>query len=152
MASTAGLVVARQERIPTAQSMPFVARLGIEAAGLIDSRPDAGPPQDKEKRLMRFAAQVLLACLAALAAGCEHAPGYPPSPIARPTEVTDFATLYSENCAACHGANGAERPGDRSRQSRNIRRLSTMPRCANGSPAECPAPRCRPSRNRRAAC
>ena len=46
---TAGLVVARQERIPTAQSMPFAARMGIETAGLIDSRPDAGPPQDKEK-------------------------------------------------------------------------------------------------------
>ena len=46
---TAGLVVARQERIPTGQSMPFAARMGIEAAGLIDSRPDAGPPQDKEK-------------------------------------------------------------------------------------------------------
>ena len=46
---TAGLVVARQERIPTAQSMPFAARMGIETAGFIDSRPDAGPPQDKEK-------------------------------------------------------------------------------------------------------
>ncbi len=46
---TAGLVVARQERIPTAQSMPFVERMGIEATGLIDSRPDAGPPQHKEK-------------------------------------------------------------------------------------------------------
>ena len=46
---TAGLVVARQERIPTAQSMPFVARMGIEAAGLVDSQPDAGPSQDKEK-------------------------------------------------------------------------------------------------------
>ena len=48
---TAGIVVSRQERIPTGQSMPFAARLGIEAAGLMDSRPDAGPPQDdKEKR------------------------------------------------------------------------------------------------------
>ena len=47
---TAGIVVARQERILTSQSMPFVARMGIEAAGLMDSRPDAGPPQDKEKR------------------------------------------------------------------------------------------------------
>ncbi|MGA7108516.1 MAG: hypothetical protein WBV28_21315 [Terracidiphilus sp.] len=46
---TAGLVVARQERIPTRQSLPFAARLGIEAAGFIDSRPDAGPPQEKEK-------------------------------------------------------------------------------------------------------
>ncbi len=47
---TAGLVVARQERIPTGQSLTFAARMGIEAAGLIDSRPDAGPPQDEEKR------------------------------------------------------------------------------------------------------
>jgi hypothetical protein len=46
---TAGFVVARHERIPTGQSMPFAARMGIEAAGFIDSRPDAGPPQDKEK-------------------------------------------------------------------------------------------------------
>jgi hypothetical protein len=46
---TAGLVVARHERIPTGQSMPFAARLGIEAAGLIDSRPDFDPQQDKEK-------------------------------------------------------------------------------------------------------
>jgi hypothetical protein len=46
---TAGFVVACQERIPTSQSMPFAARMGIEAAGFVDSRPDAGPPQDKEK-------------------------------------------------------------------------------------------------------
>jgi len=46
---TAGLVVARQERIPTAQSLPFAARLGIEAPGLIDSSPDAGPQRDEEK-------------------------------------------------------------------------------------------------------
>jgi hypothetical protein len=45
----AGLVVARQGRIPTGQSMPFAARLGIEAPGLMESRPDAGPPRDKEK-------------------------------------------------------------------------------------------------------
>jgi hypothetical protein len=46
---TAGFVVARQERIPTSQSMPFAARLGVEAAGLIDSLPDAGPARNKEK-------------------------------------------------------------------------------------------------------
>jgi hypothetical protein len=46
---TAGFVVARQERIPTSQSMPFAARLGVEAAGLMESRPDAGPPENKEK-------------------------------------------------------------------------------------------------------
>jgi len=47
---TAGMVVARQERILTSQSLPFVARLGIEAPGLIESRPDAGPPRDEEER------------------------------------------------------------------------------------------------------
>jgi mono/diheme cytochrome c family protein len=59
---------------------------------------------------MRFPVQVLLAGLAALITGCERAPGYPPSPVVRPTEVTDFAALYSENCAACHGANGQNGP------------------------------------------
>ena len=59
---------------------------------------------------MRLPASALLACAAALAAGCSHAPGYPPDPIPRPTAVTDFAVLYSANCAACHGANGQGGP------------------------------------------
>ena len=46
---TAGIVVSRQERIPTGQSMSFAERLGIEAPGLMDSHPDAGPTRDKEK-------------------------------------------------------------------------------------------------------
>jgi hypothetical protein len=45
----AGVVVARQERIPTGQSLPFAARLGIEAPGLMLSRPDVGPKRGKEK-------------------------------------------------------------------------------------------------------
>jgi hypothetical protein len=45
----AGIVVARQERIRTGQSLPFAARLGIEAPGLMYSRPDIGPPHDQEK-------------------------------------------------------------------------------------------------------
>jgi hypothetical protein len=47
---TAGIVVARQEKILTTQSLPFIERLGIESPGLMDSRPDAGPPRDKEER------------------------------------------------------------------------------------------------------
>jgi hypothetical protein len=43
---TAGLVVARQERIPTGQSLPIAARLGFEAPGLMHSRQDVGPPAD----------------------------------------------------------------------------------------------------------
>lgn len=45
----AGLVVARTQRIPTGQSLPFAARLGFEAPGLMHSRPDAGPPPEREK-------------------------------------------------------------------------------------------------------
>ena len=50
----------------------------------------------------------LLACAAALVtAGC-NPPGKPgPYPeVPRPEQITNFATLYSQNCAACHGANG----------------------------------------------
>jgi len=46
----AGLVVAREERIRTGSNLPFIARMGIEAPGLMESNPDAGPPRDKEKR------------------------------------------------------------------------------------------------------
>lgn len=45
---------------------------------------------------------------AILLAGCDSMPGRPTQaelPL-RPTNVTDFATLYGENCAGCHGANG----------------------------------------------
>ena len=45
---TAGIVVARQERVPTGQSLPFAARMGIEAPGMMQSRTDAGPPRDEE--------------------------------------------------------------------------------------------------------
>jgi cytochrome c oxidase cbb3-type subunit 3/ubiquinol-cytochrome c reductase cytochrome c subunit len=46
------------------------------------------------------------ACLAAT--GCDHFPGKPgPEPeVPRPEHVLDFATLYHENCAACHGEHG----------------------------------------------
>ena len=59
---------------------------------------------------MRPLARMLLVYLAALTVGCEHGPGYPGGQIARPTEVADFGALYSENCAACHGANGQNGP------------------------------------------
>ena len=46
-----------------------------------------------------------------VATGCAHAPGDFPGPDRHvPSEVTDFSTLYSENCAACHGANGQNGP------------------------------------------
>jgi hypothetical protein len=47
----AGWVVAREERIRTTARVPFFARLGIEAPGLMESNPNAGPPlpRDREK-------------------------------------------------------------------------------------------------------
>ncbi len=54
---------------------------------------------------------VLLAALStAFVSGCGPAPGLPPDPIPPPAAVTDFRTLYSQNCAACHGANGQNGP------------------------------------------
>jgi mono/diheme cytochrome c family protein len=51
-----------------------------------------------------------LICCATLlaAAGCKAGPGKPGEQpeVARPEQVADFATLYGQNCAACHGANG----------------------------------------------
>lgn len=58
-------------------------------------------------RLAVFGALMLsAACIATT--GCSRIPGRPgPGPeVIRPDEVLDFATLYKNNCAACHGANG----------------------------------------------
>jgi cytochrome c oxidase cbb3-type subunit III len=40
--------------------------------------------------------------------GCANPPGQPRGgpDVIPPNEVMDFATLYSDNCAACHGAEG----------------------------------------------
>jgi cytochrome c oxidase cbb3-type subunit III len=53
---------------------------------------------------------LVFACLAAPAilslAGCGAAPGYPRQARLNPDQVMDFHALFSQNCAACHGANG----------------------------------------------
>jgi cytochrome c oxidase cbb3-type subunit III len=60
-------------------------------------------------RLLR-SSLMLLSCFAVL--GCQQLPGRPkPGPeVPRPDSVTDFATLYRQNCSACHGAQGMNGP------------------------------------------
>ena len=41
----AGLVVVRQERVRTRQLVPFLARAGIDAPGLMKERPDKDEPR-----------------------------------------------------------------------------------------------------------
>lgn len=54
----------------------------------------------------------VMACCLILVAGCKEMPGYPkPGPeVVRPDEITDFPTLYAQNCVGCHGAKGMEGP------------------------------------------
>jgi mono/diheme cytochrome c family protein len=58
----------------------------------------------------RLSLMMLLGAACLAATGCDyHFPGKPgPDPeVPRPEHVLDFATLYHENCAACHGEHGA---------------------------------------------
>jgi cytochrome c oxidase cbb3-type subunit III len=53
-------------------------------------------------------AKLLFPIVSVLLCGCGRLPGRPTLadlPL-RPSDVTDFATLYGENCAGCHGADG----------------------------------------------
>lgn len=54
-----------------------------------------------------FFSGLILCALSFASVGC-RAPGYPkPGPeVVRPEQVLDFPTLYKQNCAACHGADG----------------------------------------------
>jgi len=57
------------------------------------------------RRIFAAAAPALLFCLAA---GCGNLPGRPTAqsiPI-DPDNITDFATLYQQNCSGCHGPEG----------------------------------------------
>jgi mono/diheme cytochrome c family protein len=55
-------------------------------------------------------AALFLSAICILASGCNRIPGRPgPGPeVPRPEQVLDFPTLYKQNCAACHGANGRD--------------------------------------------
>jgi mono/diheme cytochrome c family protein len=55
-----------------------------------------------------LSAALVLCTLTFGVTGCGRAPGKPGngSEISRPEQVLDFATLYGQNCAACHGEHG----------------------------------------------
>jgi cytochrome c oxidase cbb3-type subunit 3/ubiquinol-cytochrome c reductase cytochrome c subunit len=58
---------------------------------------------------LRSICVAFLGCVLVLCSGgCKDAPGMPKpwSETPRPDQVLDFATLYSQNCAACHGDHG----------------------------------------------
>jgi len=58
---------------------------------------------------LRFPGIAFMACALVLCvAGCKDPPGLPMpgSETPRPDQVLDFATLYRQNCAACHGDRG----------------------------------------------
>jgi mono/diheme cytochrome c family protein len=59
------------------------------------------------RRTGTFYALLLLCCV--LVSGCENARGRPgPGPeVIRPDALLNYATLYKDNCSACHGANGS---------------------------------------------
>ena len=59
--------------------------------------------------MIRSAMFFSTACvLILMVSGCNNAPGYPkPSAeVLRPRDQLNFNTLYTQNCAACHGADG----------------------------------------------
>lgn len=49
---------------------------------------------------------LIFVLMSVVTTGCDHLLGKPGPEAPRPDQVLDFATLYHENCSACHGANG----------------------------------------------
>lgn len=59
--------------------------------------------------MMRILIHLWVSCVVILLlSGCSGAPGYPKqsAEVLRPEDQLSFVTLYSQNCAACHGADG----------------------------------------------
>ena len=56
----------------------------------------------------RFCYRFAAAALSVLLSACSSPPGRPSrdAEVPAPSEITDFRTLYAENCAACHGVEG----------------------------------------------
>ena len=63
--------------------------------------------------MKRFQYLCASAVLSLMLSGCSSPHGQPQgdSEAMAPSQVSDFATLYSQNCAGCHGATGMGQPG-----------------------------------------
>lgn len=59
---------------------------------------------------MRLCALAAAAALSLALSGCGRMPGHPEAAAVPPDQITDFHTLYSANCQACHGAGGENGP------------------------------------------
>ena len=56
--------------------------------------------------LRRLASSIMISAVTLFAAGCKVAPARPEPATQRPDQVLNFATLYQQNCVACHGEQG----------------------------------------------
>jgi cytochrome c oxidase cbb3-type subunit 3/ubiquinol-cytochrome c reductase cytochrome c subunit len=57
-------------------------------------------------KMSGLSALIFLVLISVPMTGCSHLPGKPGPEAPRPDQIMDFATLYKENCSACHGADG----------------------------------------------
>jgi mono/diheme cytochrome c family protein len=57
-------------------------------------------------KMSRFSALIFLIATFVAMTGCGHLLGRPGPEVTRPDQILDFATLYKQNCSACHGADG----------------------------------------------
>jgi mono/diheme cytochrome c family protein len=72
---------------------------------------DAGLAGSRQRvRLRAFCAMAFAFAIGCALAGCGSAPGKPgPGPeVGRPGDELDFATLFKDNCAGCHGDRGKD--------------------------------------------
>src|SRR5262249_4793336 len=72
-------------------------------------RGDGDPQRGRRRSALMNLRAFLLAGGVATVCACNAAPGRPTadSEVPAPSKIVSFDTLYADNCAGCHGANGA---------------------------------------------
>jgi len=59
---------------------------------------------------LSLGSSMMLCAVALFSTGCRRIPARPEPAAQRPDQVSSFAALYQQNCAACHGENGKNGP------------------------------------------